>query len=206
MERGEFMNQPIEFWFDFSSPYGYFGSRRIEQVAAAHDRAVLWRPFLLGVLFQTTGQTPLLSQPVRGPYFAHDMARTARFHGIPFGLPEPFPFASIAAARFFYWLEERDRAAATGFAKAVYARAFVDGRAVSSPEEAADVASELGHDRGKTLATLQEPGVKQRLKAINDEALAKGVFGSPYFIADGEPFWGHDRLDQVDRWLATGGW
>jgi 2-hydroxychromene-2-carboxylate isomerase len=53
---------------------------------------------------------------------------------------------------------------------------------------------------------LQQPELKQRLKAINDEAVAKGVFGSPYFIVDGEPFWGHDRLDQIDRWLATGGW
>jgi len=200
------MADPIEFWFDFSSPYGYFGSQRIEPVAKAHNREVRWRPFLLGVLFQTTGQSPLLSQPLRGPYSARDMARTARLYGIPFRLPEPFPFGSVAAARFFYWLDERDGAAAIAFAKAVYARAFVEGKAVSSPEETAEVASGVGHDRSDTLAALQQPELKQRLKAINDEAVAKGVFGSPYFIVDGEPFWGHDRLDQIDRWLATGGW
>ena len=200
------MAEPIEFWFDFSSPYGYFGSRRIEEIAGAHDRAVLWRPFLLGVLFQTTGQSPLLSQPLRGPYSALDMARTARLYGIPFRLPEPFPFGSVAAARFFYRLDERNRDAAIAFAKAVYVRAFVEGKAVSSPEETAEVASALGHDRNNTLAALQHPELKQRLKSINDEAIAKGVFGSPYFIVDGEPFWGHDRLDQIDRWLATGGW
>jgi 2-hydroxychromene-2-carboxylate isomerase len=200
------MSEPIEFWFDFSSPYGYFGSRRIEAVAVTHGREVLWRPFLLGVLFQTTGQSPLLDQPLRGPYSARDMARTARLYSIPFRLPEPFPFGSVAAARFFYWLQESDRSAATSFAKAVYARAFVDGRAVSSPEETADVAAAIGHDRGEVLAALQRPEIKQRLKAVNEEALAKGVFGSPYFIVDGEPFWGHDRLDQIDRWLTTGGW
>src|SRR6185369_13918301 len=86
-----------------------------------------------------------------------------------------FPFGSVAAARFFYWLNERDGAAAIAFAKAVYARAFVEGKAVSSPEETAEVASGLGHDRSDTLAALQQPELKQRLKAINDEAMAKGV-------------------------------
>jgi 2-hydroxychromene-2-carboxylate isomerase len=68
------------------------------------------------------------------------------------------------------------------------------------------VAARLGHDRAEALAALQRPEVKQRLKEINDEALRKGVFGSPFFIVDGEPFWGHDHLDQVERWIETGGW
>ncbi len=200
------MTEPIEFWFDFSSPYGYIGSRRIEEAAARHGRWVRWRPFLLGVLFHTTGQSPLLQQPLRGPYAARDIPRTARLHGIPFRLPQPFPFPSIASARVFYWLDARDPKAASGYAKAVYARAFVEGKAVVSAEEAAEVAAGLGLDPAEVLSALQRPEVKERLKAINDEALGKGVFGSPFFLVDGEPFWGHDRLDQVDRWLATGGW
>lgn len=200
------MAAPIEFWFDFSSPYGYIGSHRIDEIATRHGRGVLWRPFLLGVLFQTTGQSPLLDQPLRGPYARRDILRTARLHGIPFRLPEPFPFASIAAGRLFYWLEGRDPKAAVAYAKAVYARAFVEGAAVAGAEEAVEVAARLGHDRAEALAALQRPEVKQRLKEINDEALRKGVFGSPFFIVDGEPFWGHDHLDQVERWIETGGW
>ena len=193
------MAQPIEFWFDFSSPYGYLGSRRIKALAAKHGAAVRWRPFLLGVLFQTTGQTPLLEQPLRGPYAVRDIARAARLHGIPFRLPRPFPFASVAAARLFYWLEERDPAAAIAFAKAVYARAFEDGSAVSGAEEAADVAAGLGLDRAEILAALQEPEVKQRLRSTNEEAVAKGVFGSPFFIVDGEPFWEIGRASCRER-------
>jgi 2-hydroxychromene-2-carboxylate isomerase len=200
------MAAPIEFWFDFSSPYGYIGSRRIEEIAAPRRRAVLWRPFLLGVLFQTTGQSPLLNQPLRGPYARRDIERTARLYGMPFRLPQPFPFASVAAGRLFYWLEERDSKAAVAYAKAVYARAFVEGAAVAGAEEAVEVASKLGHERTEALAALQRPGVKQRLKEINEEALRKGVFGSPFILVDGEPFWGHDRFDQVERWLETGGW
>ena len=200
------MAAPIEFWFDFSSPYGFLGSRRIDDIAARHGRGVLWRPFLLGVLFQTTGQKPLLLQPLRGPYALRDLERTARLYGEPFRLPQPFPFSSVGAARFFYWLDERNSAAAVAYAKAVYARAFVEGAAVAGAEEAVEVAARLGHDRAEALAALQRPEVKQRLKEINDEALRKGVFGSPFFIVDGEPFWGHDHLDQVERWIETGGW
>jgi 2-hydroxychromene-2-carboxylate isomerase len=200
------MAAPVEFWFDFSSPYGYLGSKRIEAIVGRHGRQVQWRPFLLGVLFQTTGQKPLLLQPLRGPYAMRDLERTARLHNEPFRLSEPFPFSSVAAARFFYWLDERNSAAAVAYAKAVYNCAFSEGRAVSGAEEAAGVAVGLGHDRAEVLAALQQPEVKQRLKEINDEALRKGVFGSPFFIVDGEPFWGHDHLDQVERWMATGGW
>jgi 2-hydroxychromene-2-carboxylate isomerase len=200
------MAEPLEFWFDFSSPYGYLGSRRIKEIASRHGREVRWRPFLLGVLFQTTGQKPLLLQPLRGPYAARDMERTARLYEVPFRLCEPFPFSSVAPARFFYWLDARDRRAAVAYATAVYSRAFVDGRAVSGAEETADVAAALGHERAEVLQVLQKPEIKQRLKEINEEALRKGVFGSPFFLVDGEPFWGHDRLDQVERWMATGGW
>jgi 2-hydroxychromene-2-carboxylate isomerase len=200
------MAAPIEFWFDFSSPYGYLGSRRIEEIARRRSRDVRWRPFLLGVLFQTTGQKPLLLQPLRGPYASRDLQRTARLLKEPFRLPEPFPFSSVGPARFFYWLDAKDHTAASAYAKAVYRRAFVEGRAVSGAEDAAEIAAALGHDRAEVLSVLQRPEVKQRLKDINDEALNKGVFGSPFFIVDGEPFWGNDHLDQVERWIETGGW
>jgi 2-hydroxychromene-2-carboxylate isomerase len=197
---------PIDFWFDFSSPYGYLASRRIEGIAAPHGRSVRWRPFMLGVVFQKTGQSPLLAQPLRGPYHAIDLPRSARLHGIEFRLPRPFPFASVAPCRAFYWLDERDPAAAVNFAKAVYRRAFVEGSAVAGAAEAVEVAERLGHDPAVLLDALQLPAVKQRLRAVMEEALARGVFGSPFFDVDGEPFWGHDRLEQIDRWLATGGW
>ena len=53
---------------------------------------------------------------------------------------------------------------------------------------------------------LEEPAVKERLRSEVNAAIERGVFGSPYIVIDGEPFWGVDRLEQVDRWLATGGW
>jgi 2-hydroxychromene-2-carboxylate isomerase len=200
------MPDPIEFYFDFSSPYGYLASTRIDALAEKHGRSVTWRPFLLGVAFKATGQQPLVEQPLRGPYHRRDFARSARLLGVRFQLPEPFPFPSLAACRAFYWLAERDPVQAKALARAVYHASFGLGRDMRAAEAVAEVAHPLGIERAALLAAVNDPGVKDRLRNETEAALARGVFGSPFIIIDGEPFWGHDRLEQVDRWLATGGW
>jgi 2-hydroxychromene-2-carboxylate isomerase len=197
---------PIEFYFDFSSPYGYLGARRIETVAAEFGRTVLWRPILLGVIFKTTGQSPLVSQTLRGPYSARDMARSARKLGVRFALPEGFPFSSVYPCRIFYWLDSRSPEDAKAYARAVYHAAFADGNPPAEPEAAVDVAVSLGHDRAAVLAGMQDPAIKEQLRDATQQAMHKGVFGSPFFIVDGEPFWGNDRLGEVREWLQTGGW
>ena len=200
------MPAPIDFYFDFSSPYGYLASTRIDALAARHGREVNWRPFLLGVAFKRTGQRPLVELPLRGPYHERDFARSARLLGVPFRPPASFPFASLAAARAFYWLADRNAALAKALAHAVFGAAFAEGRDVTPPGVVADLAAPLGVERTALLSALDDPAVKERLKRENEAALDRGVFGSPFVIVDGEPFWGHDRLDHVDRWLATGGW
>ncbi|HUL08041.1 MAG TPA: 2-hydroxychromene-2-carboxylate isomerase [Candidatus Acidoferrum sp.] len=200
------MPEPIEFYFDFSSPYGYLASTRIDALAEKHGRSVTWRPFLLGVAFKATGQQPLVEQPLRGPYHRRDFARSARLLGVRFQLPEPFPFPSLAACRAFYWLTDRDPALAKALARAVYHAAFGLGRDMRAAEAVAEAAQPLGIDPAALLAAINDPPVKERLRVETEAALARGVFGSPFIIIDGEPFWGHDRLEQVDRWLATGGW
>src|SRR4051812_41269880 len=199
-------DRPIEFYFDFSSPYGYLAAMQIDALAARYERDVAWRPFLLGVAFKETGQKPLVEQKLRGPYHQRDFARSARLLGVPLQLPAPFPFASIAACRAFYWLEPTDPAGARRLADALYRAAFAAGRRITTPDEVAAIAAETGIDPTALRAGLEDPAVKNRLRQETEGALARGVFGSPFIIVDDEPFWGHDRLAQVERWLATGGW
>lgn len=200
------MAQPIEFFFDFSSPYGYIASHLIDAVAAEHGRSVVWKPILLGAIFKITGMAPLVDYPVKGDYMRRDFERGARLHGIPYRMPDPFPFSGVAANRAFYWLEGSDPAKAHDLARALYDAAFAKGRNISSAEEVAGIAAACGVDRGALLAAMQSPDVKDKVRAENDSALARGIFGSPIFIVDGEPFWGADRLDQVGKWAETGGW
>jgi len=200
------MADPIDFYFDFASPYGYAASARIDAVAARHGREVRWRPTLLGVIFKLTGGQPLTEIPMKSDYARRDFARTLRLMGLPFTMPARFPFAAIAPSRAFYWIEDQDRGKAKMFAKAVYNATFGAGQDTSSPEAAAQLAAPLGFAPADVQAALQDAAVKDRLKAEVDASIAAGVFGSPFVIVDGEPFWGADRLDQVERWLATGGW
>ncbi len=199
-------HSPIDFYFDFSSPYGYLASERIDGLAGKHGRAVTWRPILLGVIFRVTGQSPLTEQPLRGDYARRDFARSARLYGVRFVIPDPFPISTLAAARAYYWLGERDPAAARALAHGVFRAYFGEGRDMSSAEAVVGVAEALGIDGGELADVLRDPAVKERLKAEVQAAIERGVFGSPTIVVDGEPFWGADRLDHVDRWLETGGW
>ncbi len=200
------MPAPIDFYFDFSSPYGYFAAQKIDAIAEKHDRAVNWRPILLGAIFKITGSRPLVNMPLKSDYAARDMSRLARLLGVPFTLPAGFPIATQAAARAFYWTQQRDPRLARELALALYHAYFADGRDISDPETVVDIAAGLGIDRTQLAAALGDSAVKERLKNEVDAAIARKVFGSPFIIIDDEPFWGVDHLDQVERWLATGGW
>jgi len=157
-------------------------------------------------VFPTTGSKPLLDIPLKGNYARRDLPRTARRLGIPFRLPEKFPFLSVAAARAYYWLSDLDAAKAQELALALYDRAFGDGEEISSTEAVIGVATGLGVDADALRAALNDPAVKARLKAEVDAAIELGVFGSPYIVVDGEPFWGHDKLEEIELWLESGGW
>ena len=199
------MPSPIEFYFDFSSPYGYLGAKRISALAARYGRGVIWKPFLLGAVFKVTGSGPLPSLPMKGPYALRDIARSARFYGVPFKMPTPFPVATQAPARIVYWLEgtapDRQEAAIL----ALYRAYFVDDRNISDPACAADAVAGSGIDRAQALAATNDQAMKDRLRNETQAAIDRGVFGSPTVFVDGEQFWGVDRFDQVERWLETGG-
>lgn len=200
------MAQPIDFYFDFSSPYGYFAGAKINELAAKHGRSVIWRPILLGAVFKITGQQPLPTIPLKGSYASHDLVRSARLFGVPYKTPSKFPVSGTAPSRAFYWVSDKDPVLAIKLAQALYHAYFAEDRDISNPEVTANVAAKLGLEKDQVTQALNDPAVKERLKTEVDAAIERGVFGSPFIIVDKEPFWGSDRLDQVEKWLATGGW
>lgn len=199
------MSSAIDFYFDFTSPYGYFASTRIDELAGRYGRDVEWHPILLGVVFKTTGAQPLPQVPMKGEYALHDFKRTARHHGIAYQQPDAFPIPTQAAARAMLWVQSKvgdDRA--IEFAKAVFKAYFVDNQNIGDPDVVAAVATAMGLD-GEALAEgINSASVKDQLRAETDLAMAKGVFGSPYVIIDGEAFWGFDRFDQIEALLKNG--
>jgi 2-hydroxychromene-2-carboxylate isomerase len=187
------MKAPIDFYFDFSSPYGYLASHKIEALAANNARSVTWRPMLLGAAFKATGAVPLPGIPLKGDYAKRDFLRSARFHDVAFQMPDPFPVPTVSACRAFYGSPEDKR---VSLAKALFRAYFVDNVNIGEADNVLKVAAGVG-----CKPDLNDQAVKDRTRAEVDAALAKGVFGSPYIVIDGEPFWGVDRFDQIDRWL-----
>ncbi|MDP1734473.1 MAG: 2-hydroxychromene-2-carboxylate isomerase [Sulfuritalea sp.] len=199
------MAEPIDFWFDFSSPYSYLASELIDDLAARHGRKVKWRPIMLGAAFKASGLPLLITVPLKGDYSKRDFDRSARFLGLPYKFPSKFPLATLVAARGYYWLHGQDCAKAREFAHAVFRAYWVDDRDISELPVVLEIVDHLGIDRDAFTTAIVTPEIKDRLRQETDDAIAKGMFGAPYFMVDGEPFWGADRLPQIDKWLATGG-
>jgi 2-hydroxychromene-2-carboxylate isomerase len=197
---------PIDFYFEFSSPYGYIASQIVEDFERRVGRPVKWRPMLLGPVFKITGQAPLVEIPMKGEYSKKDFARSARLHKVPYRQPEQFPIGTVAALRAFYWVGDHDPAKARELAKALYKAYFADGKDISAPAKVVEIAKSIGVDGDALAKALEDPAVKDRAKREVEAAISAGVFGSPFFVVDGEAFWGVDRMPMLEDWIKTGGW
>lgn len=199
------MAASIDFYFDFSSPYAYFATTRIDALAQKYGRTVNWHPVLLGVVFKSTGMAPLPLIPIKGDYSMHDMERTARLHQIPYARPSVLPIPTQGAARAMLWIRaELGDAKAIEFAKAAFRAYFVDGLNISEPAAVVQVAAGVGADAAAVADAMNNDAIKAQLKAEVEQAMARGVFGAPFMIVDGESFWGFDRLDQLEVFLKNG--
>ena len=201
------MSQPVDFYFDFISPYAYIGSTQIEAVAARHGRTVNWRPVLIGVMvMKIMGLKPLPETPLKGDYLSHDGTRMAKIFGVPFKYHGLKGHNSLAACRAFLWLKQQDAALAVRFAHRIFKRLWVEGRDITPVEAVAEEAAALGIDTAALLTAITSDTGKLALNQAMDHAIKVGAFGVPYFVADGEPMWGCDRLWMLEHWLAHGTW
>lgn len=194
----------LEFWYEFASTYSYLAAMRIERGAEAAGVAIRWRPFLLGPIFAAQGWTtsPFNLQPAKGRHMWRDLEREAQALGLPFRRPDPFPQNGLLAARIA--LLGADAPWGPAFTKAVYRAEFGEGRSIADPHLLVGVLRDAGLDADAVMASAQGDANKARLKAQTDEAVRSGVFGAPSFLAaDGELFWGNDRLERALEWARA---
>jgi 2-hydroxychromene-2-carboxylate isomerase len=193
---------PIHVHLDFISPYGYFASLRVEALAARHGRAVAWHPMLLGVaVLKVMGLKPLMETPLKSDYVERDLRRYAREHGVPMQRqPRDAVMNPLASARALAWVNRHQPERAGEVVHAIYRAVWAEAQDLSTPVSLEPV---LGETIARAAASEDAATL---LRAEVDASLAAGVFGSPTLLIDGEPFWGVDKLEQAERWLATGGW
>ena len=199
--------EPIAFYFDLFSPFGYLASTQIEKIAARHGRTVDWRPVLLGItVMKIMGMKPLTEYPMKGDYLKRDMERFAQLYGVPFKRHGLKGHNSLNAMRAFAWLKQRDAALATAFAKRMYERLWVRSLDITPVEACVEEAQALGINGEELAAAIASDEVKQLLVAQVNDAVAQGAFGVPFFIADGEKFFGNDHIWMMEHWLEKHAW
>ena len=192
------MNKTIEFFWDAASSYTYLASTQIEALAQRCGAQLVWKPFLLGKVFEATGNRPPISVAAKGKHLLQDMQRWAGHYGIPFHFPKVFPVNSVAALRAACSLPAAQHAL---WAKAVLRHYWAMDEDISQPDVLKAIASELKLDGEKLLAATQDQAIKDRLCANTDEAVKRGVFGAPAFFVGEQMFWGNDRLLLLEEFL-----
>lgn len=193
--------QTLDFFLEFASTYSYLAAMRVDGSAQAAGVKVRWRPFLLGPIFQAQGwnNSPFNLYREKGRYMWRDLERLTAELGLPFRRPEPFPQSSLLAARVaLVGLAENWGEA---FCRAVFAAEFGEGRQIADKAVIADLLYGLDVAPQPVLERARSDGIKAKLRAETETARTLGVFGAPTFItADGELFWGNDRLEQALAW------
>ena len=192
----------VDFWYEFASTYSYPAAMRIGELAARYGVEVAWRPFLLGPLFAEQGwrTSPFNLYAAKGRYMWRDLERICAALALPFRRPEPFPQNSLLAARIALALEGPDRSA---FSRAVSRAEFAQGRPIGEPATLAALLDAIGLESQDVLERAQDPANKERLKAETARAMSLGLPGAPCVVtADGEIFWGNDRLEDALEWAG----
>ena len=192
----------IEFWFEFGSNYSYLSVMRIEDEARKWGIPIVWKPFLLGPIFQALGMnnSPFVLQREKGAYARRDMVRQCRKYGLRWVQPTTFPRLAVLPARVaLLGAEERWIGA---FCPEVMELNFLHDHDINQPDSLAPLLTGLGLPAADLLSRAQSEPTKLRLREQTEEARCRGIFGAPTFFVGTEMFWGNDRLDDAFQWAS----
>jgi 2-hydroxychromene-2-carboxylate isomerase len=200
------MSKTIQYFFAPHSPYVYLGHERLLKLAAQYGAMIEPKPFDLGAVFSQSGGLPLAKRaPQRQAYRLQELQRWSQFLGLPMNLqPKFFPVDQGPASLLLAAAREQGGAdQALELASAITRAVWVEDRDIADAATLEQLAGDAGFDGAALLAASRTPETQRQYDAFTQEALDAGVFGSPWYVVDGQGFWGQDRLDFVERLLQV---
>ena len=191
---GENLPAAITWYYDYSSPYTYLASTRLEALCKQHGYTLVWKPVLVGGIFNAVNQSVYEARatPAKARYGAKDVTDWARYYGIPFNFPSIFPINSVKALRGA--LMAIGAGVVTEYSRRVFQAYWAEDKDISNDEVLACIAEEAGLARGTFTDWICAPEAKEKLRSITQEAMDRGVFGSPTFFLEEDMYFGNDRL------------
>ena len=195
-------NKTVDFYFDYGSPAAWLAYTQLAKLASDTGATVVMKPMLLGGVFQSTGNRPPISVPLKGAYLFQDLARFAKRYGVPLVMNPHFPINTITLMRADVGLSMREDAQLAAFREAVFRAIWVEQQAMGDVAVLSARLAKAGFDPAELSALAADPAVKDALKLRTQEAVDRGAFGAPTFFVGDEMFWGQDRLDFVRDALA----
>lgn len=196
------MSKQVEFFFDVGSPTAYLAWTQLPALCAQAGAALVYRPMLLGAVFQATGNTSPVAVPAKGRYMGADMARYARRYGVPFVMNPHFPINTLTLMRGAAGAQLRAPERLDAYLRGVLHVMWVEPQNLNDPATAAKALADAGFDPAEVMGWANDADVKAALRTTTEEAVARGVFGAPTMFVGDQMFFGQDRLELVREALA----
>jgi 2-hydroxychromene-2-carboxylate isomerase len=196
------MRKSVDFFFDVGSPASYLAWTQLPGVCASHGADLVYRPMLLGGVFQATGNVSPVTIPAKGRYTQMDYERHARRYGVPFKGNPHFPVITLFLMRAITGIQLRRPEQLQQLLGCVFKALWIDALNLNDAQLTARILTEGGFDPAEIEHLTQDPETKAALKATTQEAVERGVFGAPTLFVGEQMFFGQDRMDFVREALS----
>lgn len=193
----------VTFYFDVGSPYSYLAATQVPGLSAETGVPFVYRPVLLGGVFKASGNDMPARVAAKARYMLHDLARWASHYEVPFRMSSRFPANTILVQRVLTAMVDAEDPRLPEATLALFRAMWADDRDVTDPAVVAEVLASLALDAEHWLTAAGSQPVKDRLRVLTDEAVARGMFGAPAFVLGDDLYWGNDRLDLLRHRLLA---
>lgn len=197
------MSKTLEFFFDVGSPASYMAWTQLPELCASTGAKLIYKPMLLGGVFQATGNASPGTVPAKGRYMNADLQRYARRYGVTLNFNPFFPINTLTLMRAATGLQLREPARFEHYLETIFQAMWIDEKNLGEPAVLGEVLMRAGFDPAQLLALTADPEIKEALKQTTQQAVERGVFGAPSMFVGEQLFFGQDRLEWVREALIA---